>query len=116
MANAIPRPDLVAGIWNFSVNVGHDELVQLAKQWVDEDVNYKQICVRGTSRNTFGIQFVYRCEGVNARDADEETSAYRKWFYKMTDQLKRRFGNDLVSWDISSSSTDIVPDRNILRP
>lgn len=55
---------------------------------------------RQVSKNQHGIGFKYRAyEGL---DSENQKQAYDDYFEKMTDRLKKEFGNDSAGWDISS--------------
>jgi hypothetical protein len=64
----------------------------LAQKWkTEEPKKYLGLHVRKCSKNQYGISFLYVAEGF----------AQKKFFHKITDQLKRQFGNDFVGYDIS---------------
>jgi len=93
-------------MWKFDSKISVEDLGEIAKQWSKEDENYIQLYIREVSKDQMGIGFTYRL--AEDRDAKE---AYRAYFNKTTDFLKRKFGNDLVGWDISSSVW-VIKDSN----
>lgn len=97
---------VASGIWKFGENISEENLVELAKEWAaaDTDSKYIDLHVRKCSKTCFGIGFKYILKEID--DGKEEE--YKKFFYSMTDKLKRRFGNGLVAWDVSSRTTIIV--------
>ena len=61
----------------------------------------EHLYIRQVSKDQYGIGFEYRAyEGSDS----ESKKAYDDYFQSTTYKLKREFGNDLVGWDISSSS------------
>lgn len=86
----------VMGLWKFSDKISIEELIDVAKQWTTEDQNYLQLYVRKCSKNQYGIGFTYKLEGKSERDS------MKKYTDPVSDFLKRRFGNDLVGWDIAN--------------
>lgn len=97
MVKTIERSDVASGMWKFKDTTSIVELYELAEEWKagpDGD-KYLDLHVRRCSKNQWGIGFQY------ARKDDTEKSQ-NAFFHKMTDQLKRRFGNDFVGWDVSS--------------
>lgn len=99
MCQVTERQDVVSGIWKFSSKVSKEVLIELAKKWkAAEPDRYLDLYVRSTGDDEeFGIGFRYVFEGPTRQ----------KFFYRMTDQLKRAFGNDLVGWDMGSPTTII---------
>ncbi len=83
------------GLWKFHERVGVDKLTEVANEWA-KDEKYVNLYVRKTSKDQFGIGFAYAGDG--SKEAHDE------YFDKTSDQLKRKFGNDLVGWDIASTA------------
>lgn len=90
------KNSLILGLWKFNEKVSEKQLVEVADVWA-KDPKYSQLYVRKVSKDQLGIGFAY--EGDGTKEAQDT------YFDKTSDQLKRQFGNDLVGWDISSSST-----------
>lgn len=90
------RKSLIMGIWKFHERVGEKDLLEIANEWA-KDEKYTQLYIRRVSKDQLGIGFGYQSDGTK-----EAHSAY---FNLASDFLKRKFGNDLVGWDISSTST-----------
>lgn len=88
--------NLIMGLWKFSEKISKDELVELAQKWAEEDKNYLQLYVRKASKDQNGIGFTYKVVSSDIREAHDE------YFEKTSDYLKKKFGNDLAGWDISS--------------
>lgn len=82
----------IAGLWKFEVTVFRSQLIELAKSWVfDTDGHrYRRIEVRKYAPTKYAIDFCYALG-----DTDQKTFVHR-----MSDKLRREFGNDLVGWDI----------------
>ncbi|MDB5225754.1 MAG: hypothetical protein JWL87_706 [Candidatus Adlerbacteria bacterium] len=89
-----PTPGIVAGIWKFNMDkVSSEELLELALEWRSRahGVRYEGLSVRQCSDKQWGIGFqVALCSKTSPQ-----------FFHAMTDQLKRKFGNDFVGWDYS---------------
>lgn len=95
---------IVSGMWKFSDSVPLYRLQATARAWsigVNGE-NYTDIHIRTCSKDQQGIGFKYTLP--SDMSDDEWEREYKKFFHKMTDQLKRMFGNDFVGWDVSSST------------
>ena len=95
------------GLWKFSDKISTKDLGEIAEMWAKEDPNYIQIYIRRVSKDQMGIGFTYKL----AEDKDNSDS-YDEYFNKTTDFLKRKFGNDLAGWDLSST-TWVIKDANL---
>jgi hypothetical protein len=89
---------IITGIWKFKQEIPTADLEAVAKEWV-ADPKYLQIYVRKVSKDQYGIGFMY-----DDRDSDDNEKSYDEFFDRMTDQLKKKFGNALCGWDVSSST------------
>ncbi len=87
---------LIMGLWKFHNKVSENALIEIAEEWA-KDENYVQLYIRKVSKDQSGIGFAYKGDGTK--------EGHDKYFDITSDQLKRRFGNDLVGWDIASTST-----------
>jgi hypothetical protein len=85
------------GLWKFSDKISMEELVSLATEWASDD-NYVSLYVRGTSKDQNGIGFAYKTNTKQEYDA---------YFDRTSDMLKRKFGNDLVGWDVGFEATPV---------
>lgn len=94
--------DKIIGIWKFADKISPETLAETAENWAAEDPRYEHLYIRKVSKDQHGIGFEYRAYDGN--DSENQKQAYSEYFDRMTDKLKREFGNDLVGWDISSSS------------
>lgn len=89
---------LSMGIWKFdSTRVTADELVAVAKEWAKDD-KFTHLYLRNVSKDQIGLGYAYKLE-------DPTQQAHHKFFDKYSDELKRKFGNGLAGWDLSSDST-----------
>ncbi len=86
------------GMWKFSNKISTKDLGEVAAEWAKSDANYVQLYIRKVSKDQMGIGFTYILPGT---DADRKT-AHDTYFDRTTDFLKRKFGNDLVGWDVGS--------------
>ena len=88
------REFMANGMWKFKDNVSVGTLLQLAEEWLDgpDGGNYQSLSVRRCSRDQYGIWFIYR---------PHLGSNQKQFFDQITDQLKRKFGNDFVGHDFS---------------
>lgn len=92
---------LTNGMWKFSDRVGMQTLIGFAEFMRDNTIDgfrYQDIAIRQCSRNQIAIWFTYIRE-IETRESHDS------YFKQMTDRFKKRFGNDFVGWDISSSMT-----------
>ncbi len=85
------------GIWKFTSKVTKEELEILATEWA-KDENYLSLYIRKCSQDQFGIGFEYK----NPLGA-ETPETLDDYMDKTSDALRRRFGNGLIGWDISSN-------------
>lgn len=100
MREVTERPDLINGQLKFDDDtVKREELIALAKEIKDgeEGEKIEFLAIRGCGKRETAIVFAYRSDG--------ESKSYDKFVYKVTDQMKRRFGNSLRGWDISRGCT-----------
>ena len=84
------------GLWKFHERVGEKELIEVATEWANNE-KYTQLYIRKVSKDQLGIGFAHQGDGTK--------EAHDIYFDETSDKLKRKFGNDLVGWDIASSST-----------
>lgn len=82
------------GLWKFKDTVPMQELGAVAEQWAVEDPHYLQLYIRKASKDQNGIGFTY--------ELPEENESHDEYFDRTSDFLRRKFGNDLVGWDIAS--------------
>lgn len=82
----------IAGLWKFGAAISRGELIEVAKSWIfDTDGHqYRRLEVRLYAPTKYAIDFCYALG-----DADQKAFVHR-----MSDKLRREFGNDLVGWDI----------------
>ena len=71
-----------------------------------EEERYIDLHVRKCSKNQFCIGFKYV---LRNGDSDQNPVKYAKFFYGITDTLKREYGNDFVGWDVASETRLIWP-------
>jgi len=84
------------GLWKFDERVGEKDLIEVANEWA-KDEKYVQLYIRKVSKDQNGIGFAYETDGTK--------EAHDAYFYSASDGLKRKFGNDLVGWDIAGTTT-----------
>ncbi len=85
--------DIVTGIWKFGPDVSPMAIGMFASTWLEEDGDrILQLYSRKCSKDQHGLGFMYRFT--------EES--HGPFFHRMTDRLKRTFGNGFVGWDTSS--------------
>jgi hypothetical protein len=85
---------LIMGLWKFHERVGESDLLEVANEWASDE-KYTHLYIRRVSKDQLGIGFAYEGDGTQ--------EAHNEYFNRTSDQLKRRFGNDLVGWDIAST-------------
>lgn len=91
--------NVASGIWKF-VNVTEVELAVLAAKWKKDDPDgWLELHIRPTGKKgrQLGVGFKYKFK----------EKRHDKFFYRISDQLKREFGNNFVGWDIGSPTTVI---------
>ena len=104
-----PVENIVSGIWKFSDKIAPETLVQLGRELYEENpACYENIHVRRCSKNQLGISFIYRLYDDRPPAKFDACYAFQ---YRMTDRLKRRFGNDFVGWDIAEEIWAVAPSR-----
>jgi hypothetical protein len=98
---------VVSGVWKFSEKISPEVLVALAKEWAFADTNgdYIDLHVRKCSKSQHGIGFKIILQQDSEDISREE---YEKFFNRMTDLLRRKFGNDFAGWDVSSFTHIII--------
>ena len=82
------------GYWKFSNKVTVDELEKYAQE-LAQDERYLSLHIRLAAKDQYALGFEYKPETYS----EVESTAFNN---DCTDKLKRRFGNDIVGWDISS--------------
>lgn len=93
------RQDLANGQIKFSSKFTPEDLIKVAEQLQmgSDGHQFKQLAIRGCGREggkkRYAIAFVYQYDGTE--------KGFDKFIHKITDKMKREFGND-VHWDISS--------------
>lgn len=88
------KRSLIMGLWKFHERVGNKDLLEVANEW-SKDSNYVQLYIRQVGKDQLGIGFTYISDGT--KEGSE------RFFLEVSDQLKRKFGNDYVGWDISTT-------------
>lgn len=96
------RDNAVSGTLKFSPAIGLEELQALVLEWTQEEsADYQHVRISGFGKGgALGISLVRNFPPEDT--PDEMRRVLRRFTYKITDQLKRRFGNDFVGWDLSS--------------
>lgn len=102
-------PKVVSGIWKFSEEITAEELIKLAEEWKEKDVDkkYIDIHVRKCSSTKYGIGFKY----ILCNDREDSSVNYDKFFNRMRNLLRKKFAhipNALMGWDISSYTHIII--------
>lgn len=86
---------LILGLWKFNEKISNKDLLEVANEWA-KDPNYTQLYIRRVSKDQLGIGFAYLSDG----ERDTQT----KYMDETSDYLKRKFGNDLVGWDVATTN------------
>lgn len=94
------REQIIAGIWKFRHEIPVSDLEEVAKEWA-ADPKFTSLFIRKVSKDQYGICFMY-----DDRESADNKPSYDAFFDSMTDQLKKKFGNSLCGWDVSST---IIP-------
>ncbi len=95
---------IASGMWKFSDHVPLYRLKAMARAWSigANSERYIDVHIRKCSTNQYGIGFKYILPEPTSGGGWQRE--YKKFFHKITDQLKREYGNDFVGWDVSSST------------
>jgi hypothetical protein len=94
------RPDLISGLFKFDLSSTIPKeriavvLTSLASDWARKDSNWQRLYVRECSKTQYGIGFEYALAGP-----DYEASQ-RQLLDRMTEKLRRQFGDHFVEWDM----------------
>jgi hypothetical protein len=89
---------ILSGTWKFHPKLCVEEVGSVAQELLENEPGaYRSMQVRKNSRGQFVICFVYDC-GAPAHSK----AVYDDFMHRMTDLLKRRFGNDFVGWDVAN--------------
>ncbi|OGC47435.1 hypothetical protein A2886_03360 [candidate division WWE3 bacterium RIFCSPHIGHO2_01_FULL_42_13] len=91
--------NLTTGLWKFHESVPLEVLQEVAEEWA-KDERYKYLYIRWASKDQRAIGFTYEKE-------DGAKGTHEKFFEEITDKLKKKFGNSLVGWDVSSTTYTI---------
>lgn len=91
------RIDNHIGIWKFTNKVTKEELEEVAQEWAQSE-NYLSVFIRKCSQDQYGIGFEYK----NPLGADTPDTL-KSYMDETSDTLKRKFGNGLIGWDVSSN-------------
>lgn len=83
------------GIWKFNNKVSLQEIEELAKEWA-KDEKYLSLHIRQCSQNQNGLSFEYHDTTGNETDG-----AFTEFIDRVSDSLRRKFGNGLAGWDTS---------------
>lgn len=97
MPSITKQDGVVSGNLFFSPAVTPDVLVQMAEEWLaDSDGDrFQSLYIRPDGKDRrHCIVFQYRF--------DPGPKGYKSFYHKVTDMLKRRFGNDFIGWSIAS--------------
>lgn len=87
----------VMGMWKFGDRISTEQLEEVAQKWAAEDPNYLQLYIRKCSKDQNAIGFTYKL-----KEEVPGPGQHDEYHHQTTDFLKRKFGNDLVGWDLSS--------------
>ena len=107
---------VISGLWKFDSTVTLEELQEFAiglKVQSSPCSGYEELYIRGVGKNgALGIGFRYRLSGLLNPDTLAVVKTPQKgkeeFFHKYTDQLKKRFGNQFVGWDLSNPTWTLV--------
>ncbi len=89
------------GYWKFRDDkVSLHELEDQAQEWA-KDEKYTNLHIRKVSSEQHGIGFTYSSDQENTK------ATHDLFTEEVSDKLKRKFGNGLAGWDISSSYLSI---------
>lgn len=88
--------NIVTGLFKFGPEVSPMTIGMFAREWFAKDEKQlMHLYCRGGSKQQNVLGFMYKLDV----DADE---TQEKFAYRLTDKLRRAFGNGLVGWDLSS--------------
>ena len=97
------RNNWIVGIWKFDDTVPMTELVNLANELSqDKHGIHRDFYIRKTSKNQIGLGFTYMPIPSSPSDKTDTKKILDAYIYRVSDMLKRKFGNQAVRYDISS--------------
>lgn len=88
------KKNIISGLWKFRDGISVEKLGEVAEKWAAEDPNYLRLYIRKCSKDQYGIGFEYQVKEGTEKEQNE-------YFERVSDGLKRQFGNDLVGWDFA---------------
>jgi hypothetical protein len=105
--------NVISGTWKFHERISVDSLAEVGRELFQAEPNaYRNMQIRRCSKNQYGISFVYDCGASSHGKA-----TYDRFFSRITDQLKRKFGNDFVGWDVTNEVWTLNKhSRNVATP
>jgi hypothetical protein len=113
MSKCFERNNVVGGLFKVRGETAQD-VIEFVGQWKhgDDGHRFERLAVRDctgkTERdNMVAIEFLFVLSDEDLNDEQGER-AHNVFFHKYTDQLRRRFGNGLAVWDISTPVYEIV--------
>ena len=89
---------IIMGLWKFHEKIPQKDLFETATELAKDD-RYISLYIRQVSKDQYAIGFSY-----NVKDKEDQKKAFDDYKYETSDKLRRKFGNDLVGWDLSSSA------------
>ncbi|MCE9644175.1 hypothetical protein K8Q93_02970 [Candidatus Parcubacteria bacterium] len=101
MTQVVENPQVVTGVWKFHKSVPPEVLVALAMEWRAAQPGYTQLHVRESAKDQRAIGFQYTLPRPGKK-------AYDKFFHAHRDQLRRRFGDEFVGWDVGNPTIIIL--------
>jgi|SRR6185312_16576879 len=88
----------ISGIWKFHERIPVEDLQNIAREFLAEEPNaYRSMQIRKCSKTQHGICFTYDCG-----ESSYNKVVLDRFFNRITDRLKRQFGNDFVGWDVTN--------------
>lgn len=113
MAKSIERNSVVGGLFKVR-GESTQNVIEFVGGWKNssDGARFERLSVRDCTGKTerdymvaIEFLFVFGEEGLND---DEQKRLHDAFFHKYTDLLRRRFGNGLAIWDISTPVYEIV--------
>ncbi len=101
MIAASETTNLACGELTFATGVTKEVVVNFAKELLamNDGARYSNLYIRPReSRFILGFKYLYELD----------PQGYRRFYFKITDILKRRFGNQCEGWSIGSPVTEVT--------
>ncbi len=113
MSTCFEQNHVVGGLFKIRGETA-EAVIEFVREWKDgyDGERFERLAVRdctGKSKRDYmvAIDFLFAFENEDPSDEESERM-HSAFFHKYTDLLRRRFGNGLAVWDVSTPVYEIV--------